>query len=349
MNVRKHKKLVWIITGALVLVLGEVGLYQSNLFSGVLSKKKCLGTNEEATLEITKLSSLVETAHILIRERETGAELDKFEIANLRGYVHQIELWGCGTYAIRNFNVDYSSKEKPQEGFNRSLWKYKYDGSSEKIIDLAWLAQTKDVISAYNYDFRVSPDERKLVLVEGYPGKSDYNIVIKSLSGFRANNLEDVLKVSFKDIAGSNQSIYGSIGFNEWSNDSRYFWGNIFDGADVKAYYRIDIEKKTFDMYEAPYGSLGGDALVLNPNNGYVPYDPNAYWSPDADDMTIRKGINQEEGLRSELHLRHLPTGKDILVASVDEPLWRFLPKWISDTELEYTLPSGAKKTFVIP
>jgi len=59
--------------------------------------------------------------------------------------------------------------------------------------------------------------------------------------------------------------------------------------------------------------------------------------------------MNQEDGLKSELHLRHLPTGKDILVASVDEPLWRFSPKWISDTELEYTLPSGAKKTFVIP
>ena len=324
---------IFLIVIALVVVVG----YQFRFGQPSV----CLNS-DDVEISLEKVNNYEQQAHINVQMHDGSRSFSISEIATM---YNPIELRNCGIYVLRGFNFDYS-KFSPLPGFNRSLWRYDYLGKGKKILDLAWLNDVGATMYAYDYIFRVSPNEDYLALIAGGVGAEDYGIIFQLLSSLEG---EDSFRVLYKNIVGSNPNIYGSIGFNEWSSDSRYFWGNIFDGADVKAYYRIDIENKTFDVYEAPYGSLGGDALVLNPNNGYVPYDPNAYWSPDADDMAIRTAMNQEDGLKSELHLRHLPTGKDILVASVDEPLWRFSPKWISDTELEYTLPSGAKKTFVIP
>ena len=342
MNIGKHKKLLWTIVITFILGGVLVGYWRGN----PLSISGCLLPSEKSSFQIHNKQADKGEAVISVIDQSGEIREFKIEIPIVDHY-HPIELHKCGVYSFHSMNYDYKSR-KALPGYSFSLWKYDYSGGGEEVVRIAEVENEVPKI-LFNTDFRVSPDENYLVLAQGNAFEDDYNIVIESLSGFRTNNLKNVLKVSFKDIAGSNPNIYGSIGFNEWSSDSRYFWGNIFDGADVKAYYKIDIQDGSLDVFEAPFGSLGGDALVLNPNNGYVPYDPNAYWSPDADDMAIRTAINQGDGLKSELHLRHLPTGKDILVASVDEPLWRFLPKWISDTELEYTLPSGAKKTFVIP
>lgn len=32
----------------------------------------------------------------------------------------------------------------------------------------------------------------------------------------------------------------------------------------------------------------------------------------------------------------------------ITEPLWYFKPKWLSETELGYTLPNGEKKVYKI-
>lgn len=50
----------------------------------------------------------------------------------------------------------------------------------------------------------------------------------------------------------------------------------------------------------------------------------------------------------TELYIENLFIKERRFIASTTEPLWYFKPIWISDTELEYELPSGEKKIYKI-
>lgn len=335
---------MWIIIGIIVsLVIFFFNFDSYSQFT--LDQNTCLSPAESIDITLSKSAEYEQVAVVRIdSSRETLS--GNFTVPNVTTSIHSLEQHPCALYVMRQFGFDYK-KMKPVDGFERAIWRYDFvSKKGEKVISLANKASNAEAEVAYGYDFRVSPNEENLILREGYLGSEKYNIVIKTLKNFKTNDLKDVLIIPYKDLTGSNPKIYGSIGFNEWSSDSRYFWGNIFEGAEVTGFFRVDLRNLTHEAFVAPNGTLGGDALVLNPNNDYVPFDPHAYWSPDEEDMNIRKAVNKEKGIHNELHLYHLPTGKDILVDSTSEPLWRFTPKWISDTELEYTLPENVVKRY---
>src|SRR3989344_8744174 len=250
MNIRKHKKYVWTTLGIFLLVTISTIALQSDKISYLLeNKEECLKSEETVRYEILNKSVQPGKAKIII-DGNASIESYSFEIDLPRpNHYHPIEIHKCGVYSFYSEHYDYTSR-KVLPGYFFSLWKYDYSGDGEEIIRTAELENGALKI-LFNTDFRVSPDEKYLVLEQGNVFEGDYNIVIKSLSGFKTNSLKDVLRISFKDIVGLSPNIYGSIGFNEWSSDNRYFWGNIFDGADVKAYYRIDIHSGSFDVYEA--------------------------------------------------------------------------------------------------
>lgn len=341
MKAKFESRYLWIF---ITLILSAILILAYSYFQRDSLKQACLSSLTELDMKQTKTGEFEQTIDLGIKKY--GGTL---HIPNVTTSYHSIELHLCGTYVMRQFNFDYKKMEA-LEGFERAIWKYGYFSKrGEKIIDLASKASfNTDPEVHFGYDFRISPDETYITLREGHPGAGKYNLVIKSLENFKTNNLDEIVVISYTDLTNSDPDIYGSIGFNEWSKDSRYFWGNIFLGAEVTAFFRVDMNDLSHQTFKAPYGTLGGDALVLNPNTGYIPYDPNAYWSPDEEDMSIRKAINLERGIRNELHLYHLPSGKDILVDSTSEPLWRFTPKWISNSELEYKLPGNVTKRYKI-
>ncbi len=54
-------------------------------------------------------------------------------------------------------------------------------------------------------------------------------------------------------------------------------------------------------------------------------------------------------GQQSSLVLYNLFTEQRTLLETVDDPGWFYKPKWISDDELEYRMPSGDVKTYTLP
>ncbi len=66
----------------------------------------------------------------------------------------------------------------------------------------------------------------------------------------------------------------------------------------------------------------------------------------DFDEVNKEKWL--KEGKKSGLFLYNLFTKEKIFIVSVEEPLWWFKSNWLSDTELEYELPTGEKKIYKI-
>ena len=49
------------------------------------------------------------------------------------------------------------------------------------------------------------------------------------------------------------------------------------------------------------------------------------------------------------LDLHNLFTKERVLLETVSDPGWFYKPQWISDTELQYTMPSGEVKIYKLP
>jgi protease II len=307
---------------------------------------RCLNENERADFKIERLGKYPSVEYnkgfieIIVREINTNEEIIRFKIDDIisPSHYHPVETHRCGVYVIRRFNYD-PGKTKQDPGYREELWKYEYNGNGQRLILLA--EKQKEFISYYSPDFRIDPHEIYLVLEKGYLGREDYSIVIKNLK-----TKEDVFTLSAKSIAEQHPNIIGVFNMLEWSKDSRYFWASISDGAYVKGYLRIDIKHPKVDIFEVPDGALGG--MPLNINTGYIPIQPGLVWTGDTELTQEIKEKERKEGKKSFLYLYNLFTKEKKLIQTTDEPQFFFKPKWISDTELEYYLPTGERKVYKI-
>lgn len=297
----------------------------------------CLLDGEVADYEIIKKKSEVSLANVFIKDKNSKKILFKFQIElPIPNHYHPIELHQCGVYTTRDFNYDYIKKRATPD-YKFELWKYNYNRNGEPLIFLSGPISG----SLFGTDFRIAPNEKYIVLEKGYLGKEDYSLVIKDL-----NTKKDVFVLSAKSIRKQYPDVVGSFNMREWSKDNRYFWGHISDGAYVLAYFRIDANNWKVDIFEAPEGVGGGDAL--NIEKGLVTRHPGYVWT-GLDILTEEiKREWREQGKKSKLHLYNLFTKEQILLETIDEPLWYFKPKWLSDTELGYIMPSGERKVYKI-
>ena len=315
----------------------------------------CLHDDELANFEIEPLGKYPSPGYdegmvrISVKQITTGKEIVKFEIGNVEsGNYHPVELHKCGVYIIRGFNFD-NKKFRPLPGFRRELWFYNYGWVGKKIITLA--GESKDGISDaagvpgtlyavdYSYDFRVDPLEKYIILEKGYLGKDDYSLVIKDL-----RTLKDAFMLSLADIAKKKPNFAGSFGMRQWTKDGKYFWGDIFDGADVLAVFRIDSATWKWEVFEVPPYTMGGTAL--NAEYGYITYSDGPPWTGDAEFDQINKAKWLKEGKKLHFYLYSVFTKEKTLLTTADDPLWSFKPEWLSDTKLQYELPSGEKKVY---
>lgn len=350
----QNKRKIFIIVPAIVfLILASVGIYfylfkkqkpvQQNPPENQITHSPCLRDDEIATYELKGNRTSATSADIIISDKNTNEEYFRFQIDSLfSNHYHPYEFRKCGIYVIKEFN--FSSKQ-PQflPGFRVELWQYKYNGEGMPILKFAGENEKGEPMVYYSYDFRTDFMEAFLALIEGYSGDDIDNFV----NIIKLKTKEDVFSLRYKDVINKNSDFTeGYFELDSWTKDSRYFWGRISFTSAVLGFYRIERDTWKVDIFSAPPGTQGGDAL--NPEFGYITYDDGAPWSGDAEtDETYRQQW-KKEGQKVHFYLYSFLTKEQILLATIDDPIYYFKPRWISDTELEYELPNGEKRIYKI-
>ena len=311
----------------IIIILGFLSYYFYQQLRNTPGHSPCLADNEWVDYKIEERMNSSSNATVFIKEKNTNKQIFEFQIENIvPNHYHPYEAYKCGIYLVREFNYDYQ-KGKPLSDFRMEVWRYHYDGNGKKLVE--------------EDDFRIDPSETYLVLKQGYLGSSDYALVIKDLE-----TKEDVFVLSLKDITNQYPSLIGNLDLIEWTKDGQYFWGRVFSGAYTFAFFRINTKNWQVEIFKVPEGVLGGSAL--NIEKGYITRHPGQIWIGIQEDYEQIKQEWRSQGKTSKLYLRNLFTGKETFLAETKEPLWFFNPKWISDIELEYELPTGEKKIYKI-
>ncbi|HAZ03916.1 MAG TPA: hypothetical protein DCY97_17355 [Marinilabiliales bacterium] len=292
----------------------------------------CLSEDEFAEYNISKKAENDGIADITVKEKMTNEEIFKFriEISDSNHY-HPIEMHQCGVYAIRTFGYDYKNK-KNLEDYRRELWLYNYNGDGNSLLSDSAVWSYQNILG----DFRISPDERYLVLQKAYFGSPDYAIVIKNIK-----TLDDIFVLPMLEIEKRNPDVVQDIIFNDWTRDGRYFWVHTHIGADTLGFIRIDNTDWSYELFKSPPDVLGGDKLNLE--NGWLTVHPGNIWFGISDFTKEEVAKRRARGMGTEFYIYNFFTKERRFIDKTDEPLWYFKPNWISDTELEYSVPSGER------
>lgn len=302
---------------------------------------RCLKDGEEAVFERLGDRLKEGPADVTIIDKATGKELFRFRIDNIVPHHRPYEFHRCGVYVIRQFNYNPITRRRTPN-YRNELWRYDYSGRGAKVLLFSESDATGNYKSYFNDDFRIDPQEIYIALESGYPGQPErYGFTIRDI---RSSN--DVFFLTQSSILKVNPNLAGNLGLRGWSKSGDYFWGNIFIGAPVLGFVRIARDSWKYDILPAPDGVLGGDPL--NVENGYVTVHPGNIWIGIEEFNEQEKARRRAQGIGTELYIHNLFTGERQFVASTTEPLWYFKPRWLSDTELEYTLPSGEKRIYKI-
>ncbi|MDP3015274.1 MAG: hypothetical protein Q8N28_02595 [bacterium] len=340
------KKVLFIVLFFLLISGLGLGIYYFYHNKIVISdnqvvQNKCLGENEVADYKNDK-SDFVGKIIIEIKSKKSSEIISSFEIDDVMLRNYAAEIHKCGIYALRSFNDDYK-QSKALPGFSKELWVYNYKGEGNKIINLAGEDKSGKPQVYYSYDFRIDLSEKNLILIKNYLGKDDYALVIKDI-----NTKNDVLTVKPSDVVKKYPNAVGSIGLIKWTDDGRYFWADIFDGAYTNGFIRVDSKNWSYQVFEMPTDMDIGITGPVNFNTGYATLHPGVVWTGvvEMDQQISEQWL--KEGKQSKMYLYNLFTKQKELIATTTKPLWEFNPNWLSDTELQYELPTGEKKIYIV-
>ena len=305
---------------------------------------RCLGEDEEAGF-YNGLNKFVQKGmpkeyplKVIVREKNKAIK-NEILIGNILKNQYAIEIYKCGIYALRGFNFD-EKKYKPLPGFSRGLWKYDYSGLGNEIISLARENSSGEIESDYSYSFRIDPLEHYIVLEKGYMGKENYALIIKDLE-----TKEDVFTLLHSELPKKDLKLLGIFDFREWTKDGKYFWGAISAAAVVPGFFRIDTKTWQYKLFaDLPEWIGGGDQL--NVETGWVTYHTDMVWTGVHDMTEAIKQERREQRIGTTLYIYNLFTKEKRFIYKTEEPIWFTKPIWLSDTELEYELPSGEKKVY---
>ena len=326
---------------AIVILLGLVGVgiyfYQIKGNSEETSHGPCLSDNEIASYEIIERKDEVSLANIFIKNKEANKEVFSFQIElPIPGHVHPIELHRCGVYATRSFNYDYIRKQALPD-YKIELWQYRYDGTGESLVFLSGPISG----SLFGTDFRINPSETYVILKRSYLGNPNYALVIKDLK-----TKEDVFVLKHDDLINKYSAPEGGLALGGWRDDGKYFNGVIHVAARTLAFFRIEVDSWKTEVFIVP--AEASIVSTISESGQYITYNNGPGW------IAIHETAEQiyeewrKEGKKVSLFIYNLFTKEKITLAIVDDPGWDFKTKWISDTELQYELPTGEKKIYTI-
>jgi hypothetical protein len=255
-------------------------------------------------------------------------------------HYYPIEIHKCSVFAIRQFNLDYDTNEgKP--GFEESLWKYDYSGNGKKVLVFGSKDMNGVYSSAYSYDFRIDPEEKYVSLIQGDFKKIPNALTIKDI---KTGNT--VFELLYNDLVKKYPTIGGDFGLQDWIEGGNVFFADVFDGAWESAFIRIDKNTWKYEVLLVPSNLVAGVERRIN-EKGYLAYTdiPTFTGSEEMSESIIADAI--KEGKKKNLFVADLRTGEIKKIAETS-PDKRFEMEWISNTELQYTLLDGTKKTFSI-
>lgn len=298
------------------------------------SYRECLEENDMVEYDRISFNPVItqpkeSSPTIFIKNKKTGGIRNSFQVENIVGVGHPMEIHRCGVYAIRGFEFDKKKGIYKKYEF----WKYTYNENKEILLP-------NEEFRPYSLDFRIDPLENYIALIKYYLGHPDYALVIKNSA------LEDIFTLSIIEIEKRNSDLVQDISLNGWTKEGHYFWAHTHYGANTLGFIRIDSQDWRVDLFPAPKDVLGGDALNLE--NGYVTVHSKNIWIGVAELEEEEKIRRRAQGIGTELYIENLITGERHFVTKTNEPLWYFKPKWVSETALEYQLPSGEKKVYKI-
>lgn len=338
------KNWLHIIIILLIIVAGPSVYYffQIENKSGETSHGPCLLDDEFAdypidekydpSIKIPKVPVIVS-----VRNIKDGKEKFKFEINNVAPGFPSIEVHRCGVYVIREFNVDYKNF-KPLPGFRNELWQFDYSGNGVLIEPLF---KKEGDPNNFASDFKIDPTENYLILERSYLGNPNYALVIKNLK-----TKDNIFVLTLDELVQKYSVKPASIGLGKWRDNGKYFWAVLFEGPHINAYIRIIANTWEVDVLPTPEDYSGG--LLSSPTGEYITYNNGpGFIGIDVVAQQIYEEWRQE-GKKVSLFLYNLFTKEKIILITIDDPEWDFKPKWLSDTELEYYLPTGERKIYKI-
>ncbi len=216
----------------------------------------CLGDDEVAVFQFHGKQVTATAADVIIKNKNkiTDKELFRFQVDDLVPHYYSYEFHKCGVYVIRQFN--YNIKTRRATPYYRiELWRYDYDGKGEKVLLFSETDEKGNYTSYFDDDFRIDPLEIYAALVRSYRGHPDFALVIRNFSVAIDN-----FTLLYNELTAENRFISGVYGLKKWTNKGDYFWADLFEGANVNAFIRIERDTWKVDILPAPQDVRGGDA-----------------------------------------------------------------------------------------
>lgn len=301
---------------------------------------QCLTDNEIVSYKTDTDRDGYGIARFTVKDKVSDQDITSFAVDHaIQKHYHPPERYKCGVYVIREFNFDFKNYQTLPD-FKISLWRYDYQGKGSELVVFSQKNTTDK--SIFDFDFRVDPTEKYVVLVAGLLGNPNYRLVIRDITtgtDVFVKKLDDISK-QYPDIAP------GSFDFGTWSPDGKYLWGSLYDGADDMAYYRLERDTWKLDVFAPPPDLPSGAERAFN-LAGYLVYSDITSFTGDADFTRQLQEEARKTGKKQSLWLYNFFTKEKMNLATADLT-WSFKPTWLSDTELQYELPSGEKKIYTI-
>lgn len=180
------------------------------------------------------------------------------------------------------------------------LWKYDEKRNGLKLF------------SGQGFSFLVSPDNTKIALEVDGDLKlfNSSGQLIKNYSGYGGQLIESE---------------------NKWSSDGKIFWGCLTLGPIPQKFYKIDTSTLQIDNFDVNNLNMGQSyELDLNADKGLVIYsDYPVMFDVDSSNRFAASGKTVNLFLYN-----FLTKEKQLIATSIAK---RFNPKWINNTEFEYT------------
>ena len=250
------------------------------------------------------------------------------------------KLKDCSLYVITYKGFDYKTY-KVLENFNYSIWAYPFFKDPYLVVNLANRQDNKTNIF-YQYKFDVSDSEQYISLVQGYLGSEDYALHIKDIE-----TKQNVVEVNLTaDLFKKYPNVAGDVEFRGWSSDEKYFWFSLFDQANVLAFVKVDMSDSSYEVFDAPVGTMNQDAF--NIETGWVTYDDGPPWTgvKEFDDEYQQEW--EDAGDFVTFSLYNIFSKQKIDLEKTTDTTWWHYPKWLDNETLEYKIPSGETKTYKI-